>query len=176
MGAVLDGEIVCLDAQGRSTFYPLLFRRDWPFYFAFDVLSVDGEDLRAWPLHERKRRLRSIMSRSASRLLSVEDLPQRGAALFEIACSRDLKGIVGKWRDGRYETDGISTSWIKIKNPAYSQMTGRRELFETRRDQRQRGRRNWRAPILRVTAESAGHIRDVRLSPSTPAPKNPSFR
>ena len=69
--AILDGEIVCLDNEGRSVFYPLMFRRDWPYFCAFDLLAVDGEDLRAWPLRERKRRLRAIMPapRVRSRLL-----------------------------------------------------------------------------------------------------------
>ena len=58
---MLDGEIVCLDAHGRSDCYRLMFRRDWPYFFAFDLLSVDGEDLRPLPLTERKRRLRRIM-------------------------------------------------------------------------------------------------------------------
>ena len=56
--AVLDGEIVCLDADGRSNFYNLLFRRDWPYFCVWDLLSVDGEDLTPRPLAERKRRLR----------------------------------------------------------------------------------------------------------------------
>jgi len=61
MSCVLDGEIVCLDRDGRSNFYKLLFRRDWPCFYTFDVLSIDGEDLRDRPLAERKRRLRGIM-------------------------------------------------------------------------------------------------------------------
>ena len=59
---VLDGEIVCLGADGRSLFNRLLFRRDGPHFVAFDVLSIGGEDLRARPLLERKRRLQAIMS------------------------------------------------------------------------------------------------------------------
>jgi hypothetical protein len=47
--AVIDGEIVCLDARGRSNFKSLLFRREWPYFYAFDLLAVDGEDLREWP-------------------------------------------------------------------------------------------------------------------------------
>jgi ATP dependent DNA ligase-like protein len=45
--AILDGEIVCLDKRGRSNFKSLLFRRDWPFFYAFDLVVVDGEDHRA---------------------------------------------------------------------------------------------------------------------------------
>jgi bifunctional non-homologous end joining protein LigD len=149
---VLDGELVCLDADGRSNFHKLLFRRDWPYFYAFDLLSVDGDDLRGEPLFERKRRLREIMPRIESRLLYVDHLEARGLALFRAACERDLEGIVGKWREGRYETDGMSTSWVKIKNPGYTHMVGRRELFEQRRDERQQRRRNWRSPMLCLTA------------------------
>lgn len=88
--AVLDGEIVCLDANGRTNFYKLLFRRDWPYFFAFDLLSVDGEDLRAKPLLERKRRLKRIMPRIESRLLFVDHVSERGIALFREACRKDL--------------------------------------------------------------------------------------
>jgi len=61
--AVLDGEIVCLGADGRSQFYPLLFRREWPSFAAFDLLEIDGDNLRAQPLLERKRRLRTLVPR-----------------------------------------------------------------------------------------------------------------
>ena len=43
--AVLDGEICCLDPDGRADFYRLMFRRDRPFFYAFDLLAVDGKDL-----------------------------------------------------------------------------------------------------------------------------------
>src|SRR5947209_209191 len=56
-------------------------------------------------------------------------------ALFTPArCERDTEGIVGKWREGRYETDGVSTV---VGEGQESQIAGRRELFEKRRDQRQ---------------------------------------
>jgi hypothetical protein len=46
--------------------------------------------------------------------------------------ARDLEGIVAKWAHGTYQTDGRSTSWLKIKNPEYTQIQGRTELFENR--------------------------------------------
>src|SRR5262249_41992099 len=57
--AILDGEIVCLDARGRSRFYSLLFRREWPYFMAFDALHIDGEDLMTpgWGLGLGKKRL-----------------------------------------------------------------------------------------------------------------------
>ena len=54
---VLDGEVCCLDPDGRSNFKNLLFRREWPHFYASDVLSIDGKDLTGLPLLERKRRL-----------------------------------------------------------------------------------------------------------------------
>ena len=57
--AILDGEIVCLDSAGRSIFTPLLFRRsENPCFYAFDLLWLNGRDLRKQPLLERKRLLR----------------------------------------------------------------------------------------------------------------------
>jgi bifunctional non-homologous end joining protein LigD len=53
--AVLDGEIVCLDSNGRPQFYDLLRRRSEPVFYAFDLLWLDGEDLRTRPLVDRKR-------------------------------------------------------------------------------------------------------------------------
>jgi bifunctional non-homologous end joining protein LigD len=131
--AVLDGEIVCLDADGRSNFKNLLFRREWPFFYAFDLLACDGDDLRNLPLLERKRRLRRIRPKVESRVLLMEHIDQRGCDLFAAACERDLEGIVAKWRHGRYLADGMSTSWLKIKNPKYSQVDGRADLFEQRK-------------------------------------------
>jgi bifunctional non-homologous end joining protein LigD len=56
--AILDGEVVCLDESGRSVFKDVLFRRGECRFFAFDVLWLNGEDLRGLPLVERKARLK----------------------------------------------------------------------------------------------------------------------
>src|SRR4051812_45409295 len=66
------------------------------------------------------------------RLLYVDHGEPRGRDFFKVACAHDLEGIVGKLASGRYHADGTSTSWIKIKNTAYTQMTARHELFERR--------------------------------------------
>src|SRR5439155_26980094 len=62
--AVLDGEIACVDQYGRSVFNDLLFRRRECVFFAFDLLSLDGDDLRNVPLVERKARLKSSLGGS----------------------------------------------------------------------------------------------------------------
>jgi len=130
--AVLDGEICCLDPDGRTNFNRLLFRREWPHFYAFDLLMLNGRDLRSMPLTERKRRLATIMPKVECRVLFLDSLAERGRDLFRVACERDLEGIVGKWARGTYQTDARRTSWLKIKNPEYSQMEGRAELFDQR--------------------------------------------
>jgi ATP dependent DNA ligase-like protein len=131
--AVLDGEICCLKPDGRTDFNKLLFQREWPHFYAFDVLSIDGRDLIGLPLLKRKRLLLHIMPRIETRLLYLDHIENRGCDLFRVARERDLEGIVAKWAHGRYQTDGRRTSWVKIRNPAYSQLEGRHDLFERRR-------------------------------------------
>jgi len=64
---------------------------------------------------------------------SVDHLEQRGCDLFRVACERDLEGIVAKWAPGGYRIDGRATSWLKIRNPDYTQMRDRHGLFASRR-------------------------------------------
>jgi bifunctional non-homologous end joining protein LigD len=130
--AVLDGEIVCFDRQGCSQFKDLLFRRGEPRFLAFDCPYCEGENLRYLPLSERKDRLRAIIPHSRERLLYCDHVEGVGEALFRFACERDLEGIVAKRRFDPYLLDG-SASWLKIKNPNYSQWIGREELFERER-------------------------------------------
>jgi bifunctional non-homologous end joining protein LigD len=129
--AVLDGEVVCLDAQGRSQFAPLLFRRGDPVFAAFDILWLNGKDLRAKPLVQRKRQLARVVPSCGDHLFRVDPMEGRGAEFFALACQQDLEGVVGKWAAGVY-TAGKTTSWVKVKNPDYSQEEGRGELFERR--------------------------------------------
>jgi bifunctional non-homologous end joining protein LigD len=131
--AILDGEVCCLNPDGTSNFKDLLFRREWPFFLVFDLLAVDGEDIRSQPLRARKMALRRIMPWVESRLRYLDHVEGRGIDLFRVACDRDLEGVVGKWAQGSYSSNPRTTSWVKIKNPRYSQMEGRHELFERRR-------------------------------------------
>ena len=85
-----------------------MFRRDWPL---FSVL-------------ERKRRLLAIIPAVECRLLFLYHVAGRGPDLFRMA-----EGIVAKWAEGSYRTDGRATSWLKIKNPDYTQVIDRHELF-----------------------------------------------
>ena len=128
--AVLDGEIVCLDCEGRPHFYELLRRRGHaePVFYAFDLLWLDGEDLRPRPLIERKRLLRSIVPGQPSAMLYANHIERTGIDFFRLTCEQDLEGIVAKLKHGTY-----GEGWFKIRNPRYSQYEGRRELFEKKR-------------------------------------------
>jgi bifunctional non-homologous end joining protein LigD len=134
--AIIDGEIVCLGEDGRPQFYELLYRRREPFFCAFDLLWLNGEDLRVLPLYERKKRLRKLIPRSKkSRLLFSDHIEHNGRDVFQAACGMDLEGIVAKLKHAPYMADGRrSSTWIKIKNPRYTQAEGRHELFEEMRN------------------------------------------
>ena len=113
---MLDGEVACVDQFGRSVFKDLFTRRGDCFYFAFDLLSLNDEDLRGLPLVERKARLRRLLRRKSSRILYVDHIETQGRALFEKACQLDLEGVVAKRKSSLYRaTERPSLHWIKIK-------------------------------------------------------------
>ena len=126
-GYVFDGEIVALDEDGRPRFNDLLFRRREPSYVVFDVLFVDGEDVRAAPLKERKALLEKVVRRH--RMQKSEPVLGEGIAAFRAVCGLDLEGIVAKRLADSYAP---RTKWWKILNQNYSQKVGRAELFERR--------------------------------------------
>jgi hypothetical protein len=123
-----DGEVVCLDARGRSNFRSLLFRREWPYFYAFDLLAVDGEDLREWPLAERKPRLRRLIPSVPTRLTVCGPHRGTGERLLRRCVRTRHRGKAGERQVplGRDEHE----LGEKIKNPRYTQATGRHELFE----------------------------------------------
>src|SRR5262245_5131858 len=89
--AVIDGEIACVDDSGRFIFNDLLFRRRECLFFAFDLLHLNGEDLRGLPLVERKARLKRLLRRKRSRILYVDHIETHGRGLFEKVCALDLE-------------------------------------------------------------------------------------
>jgi bifunctional non-homologous end joining protein LigD len=133
--AVIDGEIRSLDRRGRRQFKNLLFRRGKPCFFAFDLLTCDGKDLRTGRLLDRKRELRRLLARSPadSLLKYTEYIDGCGMALFRRICELDLEGIVAKQKFGPYVKEREHSTWFKILNREYSQKDGREELFERER-------------------------------------------
>ena len=147
---VVDGDCRLV---GRAQFNELMFRRGDPHFYGFDLLWLNGEDLRCWQLVDRKRLLRKILPRG-SRLLYVDHVVGRGKELFQLACAEDLEGVVAKWRRGKY-MEGDRTSWVKIKNRRYSQSVGREKLFE---------KKDPRSPATSATSR----VPDPHLGDSSP--------
>jgi bifunctional non-homologous end joining protein LigD len=113
---MVDGEIVSLDAHGRSSFQRLQESQKKPAgltYVAFDLLYADGTDLRSKPLEERKARLERLIRDDGLALYS-KHVVDRGQALFASAVKRRLEGIIGKNRTSTYQ-ERRSRDWVKIK-------------------------------------------------------------
>jgi bifunctional non-homologous end joining protein LigD len=127
--AVIDGELVCLDSEGRSIFNELLFRRGSPIFYAFDLLYLNGRDLRQLPLIERKEKLRQVIEKNAlPDVLCGKYIEGRGVDLFNEIVRRNLEGVVAKRKNGIYAT---VSGWLKGKNPLYTQSERRHELFDS---------------------------------------------
>ena len=94
--AILDGEVIVADGAGRPQFYDLLRGTRAPAYVAFDLLWLDGTDLRSLPLSERRRRLQTILPARAPAISEALSVEGRGCQLFELVRAHDLDGIVGE--------------------------------------------------------------------------------
>ena len=116
--ALLDGEVAVVMPDGRTSFQALqnaFGRRDANIvYFAFDLLALDGEDLTALPLEERKRRLQKLIGKKDSVIRYSDHVIGHGDAFFKLACKQGLEGIVSKKRDAPY-TPGRGKTWLKTK-------------------------------------------------------------
>ena len=127
---ILDGEIACVDENGLPQFADLMLNQAPSRFFAFDVLWLDGEDLRDRACLERKQVLRGVVADDIPRLQYVEHIERVGEQLFEQIYERDMEGIVAKPKASAYREVRGKSPWIKIKNSDYSQKEGRGELFQ----------------------------------------------
>jgi len=120
--AVLYGEIVALDEHGHPYFEWLVNRgpqRGTLVYYLFDLLSVDGQDLRQLPLEKRKARLAKVLQ-SHPRLLYVDHVETNGLAMFAGAMALGLEPVVAKDAKSPYvEGPLVTWHWQKIKNRDY---------------------------------------------------------
>lgn len=117
--AVLDGEIVALDEQGRSSFqllqaFELGTERPPIHYYVFDALRLNGEDLRPLPVEERKKRVEALLE-SEGPLRVSSALGDDAESLLEQARKLGLEGLIGKRADSIYESGRRSGAWIKLK-------------------------------------------------------------
>jgi bifunctional non-homologous end joining protein LigD len=117
--AVIDGEVCVLDERGRADFQTLqaLVEDRKPArlsYLVFDLLWLDGEDLRRLPLLERKARLKKLVPKRNAVVQYVDHFEGDGIKFFVGVCENGLEGIVSKRADAHYES-GRTKSWIKVK-------------------------------------------------------------
>jgi bifunctional non-homologous end joining protein LigD len=116
---LIDGEVVCCDEKGLTSFQLLRHRRNesQAFLYAFDLLELDGQDLRREPLEVRKATLASILHKTRHGVRLNEHLEHPdGLAVFQHACKMGLEGVVSKRLGSTYRS-GRSPDWLKFKNP-----------------------------------------------------------
>ena len=125
---ILDGEIIALDSQGKLCFQCLqgylksmnrikTSEAEPPsaiIYYVFDILYLDGYDLRRVPLLQRKKLLQEVLD-TGDDIRLVEYFVSHGETVYRAAIKNNLEGIIAKRKDSRYESGKRTASWLKIK-------------------------------------------------------------
>ena len=116
---VVDGEAVVVDERGLSVFDALRYRlRDRDAVLcAFDLIELDGEDLRWQPVERRKAVLDDLLRDTSDGIAFNRHFDGDGATIFEHACALGCEGIVSKRLGSPYRSGRVN-HWLKIKNPA----------------------------------------------------------
>ena len=119
-GALIDGEAVVFRPDGHSDLAALRTNAGagQAALVAFDLLSLDGEDLRPRPLEERREALSGLIA-GGDNIVFSEAIAAEGALVFAKACELGLEGIVSKRAGGRYWS-GRTRQWVKSKNPNFA--------------------------------------------------------
>ena len=117
--ALIDGEVVALDQHGNPSFQALQASLKEGSanlaYFAFDLLTLDGEDLTGLPTFERKDRLKELLAGAPSALHFSDHVTGNGEKLFDSLCKSGLEGIVSKRADAPYRVGLRTQTWLKVK-------------------------------------------------------------
>jgi bifunctional non-homologous end joining protein LigD len=115
---LIDGEAIVVDERGLSAFDLLrTWRHDHAAMLcAFDLIEVDGKDLRSGPIEERKRLLAKVLHGSHLSIVLNETFGEDGEIVFSEACELGCEGIVSKRLGSPYRS-GRSPHWVKVKNP-----------------------------------------------------------
>jgi bifunctional non-homologous end joining protein LigD len=110
---IIDGEAVVLGDDGLPSFDRLRYRRRDAsvILVAFDMIELNGDDLRRDPIEKRKAALARLLSHAAPRIQFTEHIEEDGATVFEHACKLGLEGIVSKRKGSRYSA-GRSPDWL----------------------------------------------------------------
>jgi bifunctional non-homologous end joining protein LigD len=116
----LDGEIVALDEKGRSSFqllqaYDMGQNRPSIFFYAFDILFLNGQDLKDLPLANRKSKLEKLLKNPSGVIRYSASLSNDAERLLKEIRQLGLEGLIGKRKDSVYEPGRRSGSWIKLK-------------------------------------------------------------
>jgi bifunctional non-homologous end joining protein LigD len=121
---VVDGEAVASDGAGLSIFEKLRWRHQdgHVFMWSFDLLELDGQDMRREPIEVRKATLASVLRSCRAGLQLNQHLEHPGDIVFRHACKMGLEGIVSKRLGSRY-VSGRSRDWLKCKNPSHPAAT-----------------------------------------------------
>src|SRR6266436_8644012 len=116
---IIDGEAVCCGDDGVPSFDRIRHRRHDAsvFLYAFDLIELNGDDLRRDALEVRKATLASALAKASRGILFNEHIEADGPTVFAHACKMGLEGIVSKRKDSTYRS-GRSPDWLKSKNPA----------------------------------------------------------
>ena len=117
---IIDGEIAALDPKGGSSFqllqaYEIGEQRPPLVYYAFDLLFLEGADLRKQPLFERRRQLEKLLKKAPEDIRFSAELRGNKAQLLAVARQSDLEGLIAKKPDSVYESGRRSGAWIKFK-------------------------------------------------------------
>jgi bifunctional non-homologous end joining protein LigD len=115
---IIDGEAVACGDDGIALFERIRHRRfdSSVFMYAFDLIELNGDDLRREPLERRKAALARLLARAGYGVQLNEYLEAEGPIVLEHACRMGLEGIVSK-RKGSWYSSGRSRDWLKAKNP-----------------------------------------------------------
>jgi bifunctional non-homologous end joining protein LigD len=111
--AVVDGEVVALDASGKASFSAMQQGSTQLAYEVFDLLEIDGEPVVDLPLTERRARLEKLLGRNP--VVQLSGSFDDGEALLEAATEQGLEGVMAKRRASRYSEGGRGRDWLKIK-------------------------------------------------------------
>lgn len=117
--AIFDGEIVALDEEGKSHFQrlqnSLKSKQDnGLMYYIFDILYLNGKDLRDLPLSERKSILKDVLKTAPKNVVMSEHFETSAADFFAVSCEHQLEGIISKQADAPYSS-GRNDLWVKVK-------------------------------------------------------------
>jgi bifunctional non-homologous end joining protein LigD len=115
---LLDGEAIVTNERGLAVFDLIRHQRhgDDAVLIAFDMIELDGEDLRRTPIEFRKGALNDLLRRQQSGIVFNQHYKARGETIFRLACELGCEGIVSKRLGSPYRS-GRSKYWLKVKNP-----------------------------------------------------------